>query len=75
MKYAIIPPIVINGVKEFDLKIEELMNRPEPESYFRKVPKSINELKEFISLAWILHWQLIYKDRGGNINTEITIAY
>lgn len=55
MKYAIIPPIVRNGVKEFDLKIEELMNRPEPESYFKEVPESVNELKEFISLAWILH--------------------
>jgi len=75
MKYAIIPPIVRNGVKEFDIKIEELMNRPEPESYFREVPKSINELEEFISLAWIPHWQLTYKDREGNINTEIKIAY
>jgi len=75
MKYAIIPPIVRNGVKEFDIKIEELMNHPEPEGYFKEVPESVNEVKEFISLAWILHWKLTYKDREDNINTEITIAY
>jgi len=38
MKYAIIPPIVRNGVKEFDIKIEELISRPEPESYLEKFP-------------------------------------
>jgi len=50
MKYAIIPPIVRSGVKEFDIKIEELMSRPEPESYFREVSESINEVKEFKAL-------------------------
>lgn len=49
------PPIKLGVLdwetaKEFDLKIEELMNRPEPESYFREVPESINELKEFKAL-------------------------
>jgi len=36
--------------KELDLKTDELMSRPEPESYFREVPESINEVKEFKAL-------------------------
>jgi len=49
------PPIKLGVLdwetaKEFDLKIEELMSRPEPKSYFRELPESVNEVKEFKAL-------------------------
>lgn len=77
-------------IKSLKQEIEELENELSKEviKITEKYDNTLRELEEVIvkphkggievrslSLAWVPHWQLIYKDREGNINTEITIAY
>ncbi|GAG98059.1 unnamed protein product, partial [marine sediment metagenome] len=77
-------------IKSLKEEIEEIENELSKEviKITEKYDNTIRELEEVIvkprkgdievsslSLAWMPHWQLTYKDRESNINTEITIAY
>lgn len=77
-------------IKSLKEEIEELENELSKEviKITEKYDNTLRELEEVIveprkgdievnnlSLTQVPHWQLTYKDREGNINTEITIAY
>jgi len=77
-------------IKSLKQEIEELENELSKEviKITEKYDNTLKQLEEIIvrprkgdievsslSLIWVPHWQLTYKGREGNINTEIAIAY